>query len=102
MAIHHYFRTTAHFIKQPWARTLPLPVFTHFMNLGSRFGGDVPIAKGEDDGAVFLGWLKERVNPGFGRHVDTEVIRNLFDKYGFMVFAPKVRQCVARTAWLAL
>ncbi|KAF8583350.1 hypothetical protein K439DRAFT_1634534 [Ramaria rubella] len=88
-AIHHYFRTTAHFIKHPWARTLPLPVFTHFMNLGRRFGADVPLAKGEDDGSVFLGWLKERVSPGFGKKVGVEAIKGLFEKYGFMVFAPK-------------
>ncbi|KAF8513762.1 hypothetical protein JB92DRAFT_3116073 [Gautieria morchelliformis] len=89
IAIHHYFRTTAHFIKHPWARTLPLPVFTHFMNLGRQFGADVPLAKGEDDGAVFLGWLKERISPGLGKKVDLQVIKTLFEKYGFMVFAPK-------------
>lgn len=60
------------------------------MNLGGRFGAEVPLAKGEDDGSVFLGWLKDRVSPGFGKKIDIEVIKELFQKYGFMVFAPKV------------
>jgi hypothetical protein len=60
------------------------------MNLGRQFGADVPLAKGEDDGAIFLGWLKERISPGFGKKVDLQVIKTLFEKYGFMVFAPKV------------
>ena len=60
------------------------------MSFGRRFGTDVPIAKGEDDGAIFLAWLKERINPGFGKKIELEVIKGLFEKYGFMVFAPKV------------
>jgi len=54
-----------------------------------RYGANVPLAKGEDDGSIFLSWLKEKINPGQGKKVDTEVIRDLFVKYGFMVFAPK-------------
>lgn len=76
------------------------------MNLGRRFGADVPLAKGEDDGAVFLGWLKDRVNPGFGKKIEIEVIKGLFEKYGFMVFAPKVCYssllCGAREAFIKL
>jgi len=90
VAIHHYFRTTSHFIKSPWVRNLPLGVFTHFMSLGSRYGMDIPLAKGEDDGSLFTGWLKEKTTPGLGKKVDVQVIKDLFQKYGFMMFAPKV------------
>lgn len=60
------------------------------MTLGRRFGEDIPLAKGEDDGAIFLTWLKERISPGFGKKTELETIKGLFETYGFMVFAPKV------------
>jgi hypothetical protein len=59
-----------------------------------HYGSDVPLAKGEDDGSIFLNWLKEKVTPGQGKKIDIEVIHSLFVKYGFMVFAPKV--CLAQ------
>ncbi|GJJ15656.1 hypothetical protein Clacol_009934 [Clathrus columnatus] len=89
VAIHHYFRTTAHFIKNQWARTLPYHTFIHFMTLAKRYGSDLPLNKGEDDGTIFLAWLKERLTPGHGRKIDSEVIKDLFQKYDFMVFSPK-------------
>lgn len=90
VAIHHYFRTTAHFIKHQWARTLPYSTFIHFMTLAKRYGSAIPLNKGEDDGTVFLAWLKERLTPGYGRRIELDIIKNLFQKYDFMVFSPKV------------
>ncbi|KIJ54821.1 hypothetical protein M422DRAFT_221215 [Sphaerobolus stellatus SS14] len=89
VAIHHYFRTTSHFIKAPWVRNLSLGTFTHFMSLGSRYGMEIALAKGEDDGSLFQAWLKERSTPGLGRKIELEVIKDLFQKYGFMIFSPK-------------
>ncbi|KAI9454820.1 hypothetical protein HD554DRAFT_318882 [Boletus coccyginus] len=53
VAIHHYFRSASHFIKTPWVRSIPLPVFTHFMKVTSALFGEIPLGKNEDDGYIF-------------------------------------------------
>lgn len=60
------------------------------MSFGERFGHDIPFGKGEDDGSLFHTWLKEKSAPGLGKKIELDAIKELFTKFGFMIFAPKV------------
>lgn len=87
IAIHHYFRTTSHpFIKTTWVRTVPFPVFTHFLKVSSQLYGEIPLAKGEDDGSVFSNFLKESRLPTELKSVTWEEVRDILDVYKVGVF----------------
>jgi hypothetical protein len=56
-------------------------VFSYFLKLASQLYGDVPMGKGEDDGAVFNGFLKESRFPSTMKSIHWEEIRDILDKY---------------------
>ncbi|KDQ62290.1 hypothetical protein JAAARDRAFT_30185 [Jaapia argillacea MUCL 33604] len=89
VAIHHYFRTAAHFVKTSWVRSLPLPVMIHFMKVGTDLYGDVPTGKGDDDGSLFSLFLNESRFPQSMKSVQWEEIRDIIQKYKFMPFCNK-------------
>jgi hypothetical protein len=81
VAIHHYFRSASHFIKSPWVRLIPLPVFTHFMKITSALFDELPLGKNEDDGYIFHSFLKESRLPQDLKSTKWEDVREILDKY---------------------
>lgn len=92
VAIHHYFRSASHFIKTPWVRSIPLPVFTHFMKVTSALFDEIPLGKNEDDGYIFHSFLKESRLPQDLKSTKWEDVREILDKY-------KVRLPSCRIVW---
>ncbi|KAI0317788.1 hypothetical protein OF83DRAFT_1119562, partial [Amylostereum chailletii] len=89
LAIHHYFRSNVHFIKSPWVRTLSFPMFSYFMKIAGDHLGNMSVTKGEDDGAVFLRFVKEnRLTPS-SRTVKIETMIETLEKYKFIPFYDK-------------
>lgn len=89
VAIHHYFRTTSHpFIKTTWTRSIPFPIFTHFLKVAADMYGDIPLAKGEDDGSVFASFLKESRLPAEIKSIKWEEIRDILDMYKVNLMQP--------------
>ena len=60
---------------------MPLNVFLYFLKLASDLYGEVPIGKGEDDGAVFSGFLKESRFPTAMKSISWEEIRDILERY---------------------
>ncbi|KAN0087454.1 hypothetical protein V8E55_006075 [Tylopilus felleus] len=89
VAIHHYFRSASHFIKTPWVRSIPLPVFTHFMKVTSSLFNEIPLGKNEDDGYIFHSFLKESRLPQDLKSTKWEDVREILDKYKFIPFSMK-------------
>ncbi|KAF9220958.1 hypothetical protein BS17DRAFT_786268 [Gyrodon lividus] len=89
VAIHHYFRSASHFVKTPWVRTIPLPVFTHFMKITSGLFDEIPLGKNEDDGYIFQSFLKESRLPPDMKNTKWEDVREILDKYKFIPFSMK-------------
>ena len=80
-AIHHYFRTQVPFIKTRWVRTIPFPVFSHFLSIASNTYGDVPVGKGDDDGTVLTLYLKQSRFPTEYRAAKWEQVRDVIEKF---------------------
>ncbi|EGN92146.1 hypothetical protein SERLA73DRAFT_173118 [Serpula lacrymans var. lacrymans S7.3] len=89
VAMHHYFRTSSHFIKTTWVRSVPLPVFSYFMKVTSDMYGNIPVGKGEDDGSIFSSFLKESRFPPDMKSVKWEEIRDILQMYKFIPFCIK-------------
>ncbi|KAF5369469.1 hypothetical protein D9758_002713 [Tetrapyrgos nigripes] len=89
VAIHHYFYTQSHFIKTQWVRTVGLGPFSHLLQLASTRYGEIPRAKGLDDGSVFSSYLKESRYPPSMRQIKWETIREIMETYHFMPFCAK-------------
>ncbi|KZT12070.1 uncharacterized protein LAESUDRAFT_720047 [Laetiporus sulphureus 93-53] len=85
-AIHHYFRSQVPFIKAPWVRTMSLSVFTHFMIAAARIFGDIPVAKGEDDGSIFTLIVDSVRFPTSARPWKWENLKAVVEKYKFIPF----------------
>jgi len=96
--MHHYFHTHAHFIKTNWVRNVPLRVFVYFLKVAEEKYGEIPrgkvsswivsapfnhvtVPQAEDDGSVFMTFLKESRMSQHSKTVTWEVIRLLMDKY---------------------
>ncbi|KAI0632128.1 hypothetical protein C8Q77DRAFT_1218628 [Trametes polyzona] len=88
-AMHHYFRTQVPFIKTRWVRTIPLPVFAYFMSIAARMYGDIPVAKGEDDGSLLTLLLKQSRFPTEYRAAKWEQVRDVVEKYKFIPFSDR-------------
>ncbi|KIY72526.1 hypothetical protein CYLTODRAFT_449880 [Cylindrobasidium torrendii FP15055 ss-10] len=89
VAFHHYFHARTHFIKTQWARSVPLPVFTHFLKIASEHYGDIPRGKQEDDGTIFSWFLQDSRLSESSRRVDWEDVRQIFEKYKFLPFSDR-------------
>ncbi|KAH7921919.1 hypothetical protein BV22DRAFT_1131886 [Leucogyrophana mollusca] len=89
VAIHHFFRSASHFVKTQWVRSVPFPVFTHFLKVASALYDDIPLAKGEDDGSVFSAFLKESRLPPELKSTKWEEVRDILAKYKFIPFSIK-------------
>ncbi|KAI0648012.1 hypothetical protein C8Q79DRAFT_999501 [Trametes meyenii] len=88
-AMHHYFRTQVPFIKTRWVRTIPLPVFSYFLSIAARMYGDIPVAKGEDDGCILSLLLKQSRFPSEYRAAQWEQVRDVVEKYKFIPFSDR-------------
>ncbi|KAI0372164.1 hypothetical protein BV20DRAFT_1050929 [Pilatotrama ljubarskyi] len=88
-AMHHYFRTQVPFIKTRWVRTIPLPVFSYFLAIASRMYGDIPVAKGEDDGSILTLLLKQSRFPSEYRAAKWEQVKDVVEKYKFIPFSDR-------------
>lgn len=60
---------------------MPFPVFTHFLKVAAEIYGEIPLAKGEDDGSVFSSFLKESRLPAELKSVRWEEIRDILEVY---------------------
>ncbi|KAJ4482055.1 hypothetical protein J3R30DRAFT_2117499 [Lentinula aciculospora] len=89
IAIHHYFFTQTHFVKSKWVRNVSFPVFLHFMQLASTRYGEIPREKGQDDGSLFLTYLRESRYPPSLRSISWETIRDILEIYKFIPFSTK-------------
>lgn len=99
VAMHHYFRSQAQFVKGPWVRTLAFPDFSYFMLKAGEIYGDIPSAKGEDDGSVFTTFLKESRFSKEMRSVGWEDIREILEKYKVRHFAQDVGNVLAQSGY---
>ena len=79
--MHHFFRTQVTFIKTRWVRTIPFPVFSHFLSIASNKYGDVPVGKGDDDGTVLTLYLKQSRFPTEYRAAKWEQVRDVIEKF---------------------
>ncbi|KAJ7095869.1 hypothetical protein B0H15DRAFT_827409 [Mycena belliarum] len=91
VAFHHFFHSQSHFLKPAasWVRHVPLTTFSYFLNLAAERYGDIPRAKGEDDGALFATFIKEAKLPPESQRVSWETIRDIFENYHFIPFCTK-------------
>ncbi|KAF6755958.1 hypothetical protein DFP72DRAFT_990005 [Ephemerocybe angulata] len=89
IAMHHYFQTQAHFIRTPWVKNVSLGVFLHFMQKAQEKYGDIPRGKGEDDGSIFMTFLKESRFPSHMRSVTWENVLEILETYKFIPFSNK-------------
>lgn len=80
-ATHHYFRTQVPFVKTRWVRTISFPVFSYFISIAARMYGDIPIAKGEDDGSLLTLLLKQSRFPSEYRAAKWEQVKDVVEKY---------------------
>lgn len=81
IAIGHYFRGHAPFIKSAWVRSMPFPVFTYFLKRAGDIFGEIPADKGADDGAVVGRFVSEgRLSSG-GQQVKWEDVQEIMEKY---------------------
>ena len=90
--MHHYYRTAqVPFVKTPWVRSMDLAVFTHFQAAAVRMFGNVPLGKGDDDGATFEAVIKESRFPTEQRTVKLETLREILEQ--FKVCKPSREAC---------
>jgi hypothetical protein len=84
------------FIKKHWSHSLSFESILHLLNIAADRMGykEVEWSKNSDDGSVFRQWLMDKKSLGGRTRVDWEVIREMFEKYGFIPFCPKVRLLV--------
>jgi hypothetical protein len=55
--------------------------FAHFMSVAMKRYGDIPTAKGDDDGTIFSEFLRESRYPTEQRHVKWEQVKDILEKY---------------------
>ncbi|TFY69079.1 hypothetical protein EVG20_g3301 [Dentipellis fragilis] len=91
LALHHYFRSSVPFIKTQWVRTVSFTDFTYLLNVAGERLGEIPVGKGDDDGTVFMNFIKENRVPPNLRSVKTETVIELF-----IPFCKKVRGFACR------
>ncbi|KAH9480433.1 hypothetical protein JR316_0007033 [Psilocybe cubensis] len=89
VAGHHYFHTQNHFVKTTWVRQMPLQVVAYFLKLAEQRYGQIPWGKGEDDGSIFMTFLKESRLPAQIKSVTWETIKTLMDTYNFIPFCSR-------------
>ncbi|KAK2465335.1 hypothetical protein APHAL10511_002689 [Amanita phalloides] len=89
IAIHHYFYSHSHFIKGVWVRNVPLRVFSYFLTIAERRYGEIPRGKHDDDGNLFVAFLKESRLPSEMKSVNWETIRDILQTYKFMPLCNK-------------
>lgn len=80
------------FIKRQWSHSLSFGSFVHLLDVAvNRMGfKEVEWSKNSDDGAVFRQWLVDKKSHGGRARVEWETIQEMFQKYGFIPFCPKV------------
>ena len=55
--------------------------FVYLMSVATKRYGDMPTAKGEDDGTIFSEFLRESRYPTEQKHVKWEQVRDILEKY---------------------
>lgn len=100
--VQHVCRKSIHFVKGQWARTLPFPVFAHFLHTTSKLYPSVDVAKGEDDGSLFLRWVQQHKSTSHHhKAVSWDKVVEMFE-HGFMPFCPKVTHICSSLSSLTL
>ncbi|KIN93376.1 hypothetical protein M404DRAFT_948149 [Pisolithus tinctorius Marx 270] len=90
VAIHHFYRGNAPFIKSQWVRSVRPSVFSYFQKVAAEmFDNEVPVGKHEDDGSKFHAFLKDSRLPSHMRQKNWEEIRDIFQRYRFIPFSMK-------------
>jgi hypothetical protein len=98
--IGHYTRSSSLFYnRQMWCRALPFSIFAYIVKLGAeKFGDNVDVSKGQDDGTVFSSWLdgrkyapkftglKAREQEQTWQTEQWNTVSTVFEKYGFIPF----------------
>ena len=69
------------FVKTPWVRSMSLANFTYFQATAVRLFGEIPLRKGDDDGAVLEAVIKESRYPADQRKTKTERLQEILEKY---------------------
>ncbi|EJD50759.1 hypothetical protein AURDEDRAFT_182144, partial [Auricularia subglabra TFB-10046 SS5] len=88
--VQHVCRKPLNFIKGPWAKSLPFPVFAHFLARTASLYPDIDISKGEDDGTLFIRWVQQQRGTHNGKPaVSHDTIVDMFQHGRFMAFSPK-------------
>lgn len=55
--------------------------FVYIMSVATKRYGDIPTAKGDDDGTIFSEFLRESRYPTEQKHVKWEQVRDILEKY---------------------
>ena len=55
--------------------------FVYLMSVATKRYGDMPTAKGEDDGTIFSEFLRESRYPTEQKHVKWEQVRDILEKH---------------------
>jgi hypothetical protein len=55
--------------------------FVYLMSVATKRYGDMPTAKGDDDGTIFSEFLRESRYPTEQKHVKWEQVRDILEKY---------------------
>ncbi|GAB1520820.1 hypothetical protein RhiTH_003908 [Rhizoctonia solani] len=79
------------FIKKHWSHSLSFESFVYLLNIATDRMGykELDWSKNADDGSVFRQWLMDKKSLGGRTRIEWEVIRDMFEKYGFIPFCPK-------------
>ncbi|KAI0781991.1 hypothetical protein C8Q75DRAFT_789273 [Abortiporus biennis] len=87
--IQHYYRSLVHFIKTQWVRSLDFTTVNYILSIAGEMYGNIPVSKGEDDGAAFNTLLKDSRLPSDQRVMKFEAARDIVEKYKFIPFCNK-------------
>lgn len=60
---------------------MPLPTFNHIIGLATQRYGNIPTAKGDDDGSIFNEFLRESRHPAEMKQTKWEDIKEIVEKY---------------------
>jgi hypothetical protein len=55
--------------------------FVYLLSVATKRYGDIPTAKGDDDGTIFSEFLRESRYPTEQKHVKWEQVRDILEKY---------------------
>jgi hypothetical protein len=81
IALGHYFRGHAPFVKTAWVRTVPFPAFAHLLGRAAVLFGHIPVDKGADDGSTLGRFVAEARLPPAQQSVSWETVQEIMETY---------------------